>query len=106
MTTVKCVRCGRYWFRSAPEQQCPNCCYYEMRSGIRIPAMNCPHCQAEIPAEAIRAEAGRLLSASRRVRAGGKSGGLARVPTACPKCGVQCPSVRAAGAHCRRSRAK
>jgi hypothetical protein len=42
--------------------------------------------------------AARKMAAARKTNGAGS--GRPRIPTACAKCGAQCPSARAALAHC------
>lgn len=58
---------------------------------------------SSIPEEIFWSELGRRRNKLIRHRSGGGNGRPLK-PTPCPKCGVECESVRAAGRHCRVAR--
>ena len=56
----------------------------------------CDHTEAEVISAYKR-----LVASRRKVKSGGRNGGRRPIPSPCPKCGVSCPSKRAARDHCR-----
>jgi hypothetical protein len=62
--------------------------------------MKCPKCSRTLSPEEIKSLWASYCAAQRTTHAPGRE----PIPTRCPKCGAKCPSVRAAGEHCRKPR--